>query len=55
MQYPNMPYYPNNPLYPAYNYPPQQQQYIAPKTNNTLLYTGLGVAALAGFIFLKNK
>jgi len=55
MQYPNMPYYPNNPLYPAYNYPAQQQQYIAPKTNNTLLYTGLGVAALAGFIFLKNK
>ena len=56
-QYPNMPYYPNNPMIPSYNYPVQQPQYVAPRTttNNTLLYTGLGVAALAGLIFLKNK
>ena len=55
-QYPNMPYYPNNPMIPSYNYPVQQQ--VVPRTtstNNTLLYTGLGVAALAGLIFLKNK
>jgi hypothetical protein len=50
---PYMPYYPSNPMIPAYNYPVQQQ--VAPKTDNTLLYTGLGVAALAGFIFLKNR
>jgi hypothetical protein len=54
-QYPNMPYYPNNPMLQPYTYPVQQPQYSAPKTDNTLLYTGIGVAALAGLIFLKNK
>lgn len=53
--YPNMPYNPYNPMLQPYNYPVQQPQYSAPKTDNTLLYTGLGVAALAGFIFLKNR
>jgi hypothetical protein len=51
---PYMPYNPYNPMIPAYNYPVQQPQ-VAPRTDNTLLYTGLGVAALAGFIFLKNR
>lgn len=57
MQYPyqNMPYNPYNPMLQPYTYPTQQPQYSAPKTDNTLLYTGLGVAALAGFIFLKNR
>ena len=54
-QYPNMPYYPNNPMLQPYTYPVQQPQYSAPKKDNTLLYTGIGVAALAGLIFLKNK
>ena len=53
MQY-QQPYYGSNPMISPYNYQ-TQPTYTAPKTNNTLLYTGLGVAALAGFIFLKNK
>jgi hypothetical protein len=54
MYYGQQPYYGVNPMVPSYNYPVQPQ---VPRTttNNTLLYTGLGVAALAGFIFLKNK
>lgn len=55
MYYGQQPYYGVNPMIPSYNYPTQQQQYVAPKKDNTLLYTGLGVAALAGLIFLKNK
>lgn len=47
------PYYGVNPMIPSYNYPVQQQ--VAPKKDNTMLYTGLGIAALAGFIYLKNK
>ena len=51
---PYMPYNPYNPMIPAYNYPVQQPQVqVAPRTDNTLLYTGLGVAALAGLIFLR--
>jgi hypothetical protein len=53
MYYGQQPYYGVNPMIPSYNYPVQQP--AAPKTDNTLLYTGLGVAALAGFIFLKNR
>jgi hypothetical protein len=53
MYYGQQPYYGVNPMIPSYNYPVQQQ--VAPRTDNTLLYTGLGVAALAGFIFLKNR
>jgi hypothetical protein len=56
MYYGQQPYYGVNPMIPSYNYPVQQQ--VVPRTtstNNTLLYTGLGVAALAGLIFLKNK
>jgi hypothetical protein len=53
MYYGQQPYYGVNPMIPSYNYPAQQQ--VAPRTDNTLLYTGLGVAALAGFIFLKNR
>jgi len=52
MYYGQQPYYGVNPMIPSYNYPVQQ---AAPRTDNTLLYTGLGVAALAGFIFLKNR
>jgi hypothetical protein len=52
MYYGQQPYYGVNPMIPSYQ---TQPTYTAPKTNNTLLYTGLGVAALAGFIFLKNK
>jgi hypothetical protein len=52
MYYGQQPYYGVNPMIPSYNYPVQQ---AAPKKDNTLLYTGLGVAALAGFIYLKNK
>jgi hypothetical protein len=50
---PYMPYNPYNPMIPAYNYPVQQQVIPRTTTNNTLLYTGLGVAALAGLIFLR--
>lgn len=53
MYYGQQPYYGVNPMIPSYNYPVQQTP--APRTDNTLLYTGLGVAALAGFIFLKNR
>jgi len=49
---PYMPYYPSNPLSPAYNYP-VQPQYTAPKTNNTALYTALGVAAFGLIVLLK--
>jgi hypothetical protein len=54
MYYGQQPYYGVNPMIPSYNYPVQQQ--VIPRTtttNNTLLYTGLGVAALAGLIFLR--
>ena len=54
MYYGQQPYYGVNPMIPSYNYPVQPTQ-VAPKSDNTLLYTGLGVAALAGFIFLKNR
>jgi len=50
---PYMPYNPYNPMIPAYNYPVQQQVPRTATPNNTLLYTGLGVAALAGLIFLR--
>jgi hypothetical protein len=46
------PYYGVNPTIPAYGYPsaPVQTQ-----SSNLPLYTGLAIAAVAGFIFLKNK
>jgi hypothetical protein len=47
------PYYGTTPMVPAYNYPATTTT-SAPK-DNTLLYTGIGIAALAGFIFLKNR
>ncbi|NDE14671.1 hypothetical protein EBZ80_07050 [bacterium] len=35
--------------------PYQIPQVQAPKTDNTMLYTGLGIAALAAFIFISRK
>jgi hypothetical protein len=55
MYYGQQPYYGVNPMIPSYNYPTPTPTYTAPKKDNTLLYTGLGVAAVAGLIFLKNK
>lgn len=50
MQYP---YYGQPQLQPYAPYAPTQPTAPVSKTNNTLLYTGLGVAAFAALIFLK--
>jgi hypothetical protein len=51
---PYMPYNPTNPYAPAYKYPVQTTQPVQQSsTNNTALYTALGVAAFGLIIFLK--
>jgi hypothetical protein len=52
MYYGSQPYSGVNPSIPAYGYPTSAAQ---TQSSNLPLYTGLAIAAVAGFIFLKNK